>query len=302
MAIDWIGPSNQMGYPSWERLASLSIDVVKREVLGKNLRPLHAAFDSHDFPKVFELAKDLLGLPRLLQHLQQNFRPSHAGKIYELIAKWPIPVYLTTNFDDEIQNHLAKLSEAYLLYTNSEEHLSQLLPDLNGAIVKLHGDLRSENGLILTTSQYRDILCGDSWKYWRTKMTSIFQMNRVIVIGYSISDPNITHVLEAAKQGAGVIQPVCWISPDVTPETAREYLEKYRIRVIPYDNRDGEHKSLIRLIENISDFISPRTSVHIQEQIARISQSPLGDNAAAPGFFVFNKLSTHVILIEKGWM
>src|SRR5260370_36952897 len=171
--------------------------------------------------------------------------------------------------------------------------LSALVPDMSGAVVHLHGDLRSGDGLILTTSQYREILRGPRWQYWRTKMTSIFQMNRVIVLGHSLFDPHVRHVLEAAKRGAGVVQPVCWIAPDVGQDVVREYLEKYRIRVITYDNRDHSHQNLARLVETISDFVPSRVSVHISQAVAKASDSPLGSSAAAPGFFVFTKLSTH---------
>ena len=60
--------------------------------------------------------------------------------------------------------------------------------------------------------------------------------------------------------------------------------------MIPYNNADGQHRNLFRLIENVNDFIPPWTIIHIQSRIAKMSRSPLGSNAAAPGFFVFNKL------------
>lgn len=173
------------------------------------------------------------------------------------------------------------------------------MPDFTGGIIKLHGDLKSGKGLILTASQYREIEQADSWRYWRTKMTSVFQMNRVVVIGHSLSDNSIRHVLEAAKQGSGVLQPICWIAPDVSYEISKDFLEKYRIRVISYDNQDGEHRNLLRLIETINDFIPPRPAIHIQQQIAEAIQSPLGINAAAPGFFVFNKLVAQSAFEEK---
>ncbi len=285
------GPSIQMGYPSWKELASQAISAVKVERPENSLTTLNTVLEKGDFARVFEEAKKILGGPRLLQVLEEKLTPSRRGEIYKLIARWPVPVYLTTNYDNEIQKHLADLGETYIPYTNSEDHLSYLLPELNGAIFKLHGDLRSETGLILSTSEYRAIAESDTWRYWRTKMTSVFQMSRLVVIGHSLSDRNIRHVLEAAKQGAGVLQPICWIAPDVSPEQRTEFLEKYRIRVISYDNRDGGHRNLLRLIESISDFIPPRTTIGIQENISQLSHSPLGSGAGAPGFFVFNKLA-----------
>ena len=290
------GPSTAMGYPSWRTLAGLAVSLVKLEAIGRDPAAIEAAFRAGRNEDVFGLAAGLVGMPRLLQHLRDNFRPDPAdgayASIYEHIARWPIAVYMTTNYDHEIARHLAHAGEtSYIEYSNSEDALSVLLPDISGAVVHLHGDLSTESGLVLTSSQYREILSGPQWQYWRTKMTSIFQMNRVIVVGHSLYDPHVVHVLEAAKKGAGVIQPVCWIAPDVAWEATREYLERYRIRVVSYDNRDRSHSNLVRLVETLSDFVPSRVSVHVSQAVAQVVDSPLGANAAAPGFFVFTRLS-----------
>jgi len=294
------GLSIERGYPSWKRLAELAIELARVEGNQSNISEAESAYKRGDYAFVFEKIKEWIGIERLLQHLQLHLRASkNDKKIYELIAKWPIPVYLTTNYDNEIHDSLVELGEAYNTFNNSEEHFGHLIPDLNGAIVKLHGDLLGEKGLVLTTSQYKQIANGDEWKYWRTKLTSIFQMNRVVVIGHSLTDTHIKHVLEAAKLGAGVQQPICWIAPDIDPRLSQEYLEKYRIRIVSYDNRDGGHRNLLRLIESISDFIPQRLTVNIQKQIEAASQSPLEINAAAPGYFVFNKLASEANFEDK---
>jgi len=293
------GPSIEMGYPSWAKLALNAINTVKAERPAYAIRTLEAALHHEDFPEVFEEAVRVLGAPRLLQALQTNLNPSRSGDIYRIIARWPVPVYLTTNYDDEIQIRLAEVREAYLQYSNSEEHMGLLLPDLNGAVIKLHGDLRSEKGLILSRSQYQAISGAPGWQYWRTKMTSIFQMTPVVVIGHSLTDPNIRHVLEAAKSGAGVHQPICWIAPNLEFEESREYLERYRIRAIGYDNRDGDHANLRRLLEHISDFVPPRTAIRLEPRFVPLLHSPLQESAAAPAFFVFNKLASQIDSDQK---
>jgi hypothetical protein len=293
------GPSNEMGYPSWGTLASVTESEARMVGRGSDFTALDSAVKRKDYPGVFQAVEGILGEPSLRQILQEQLKPTGSGEIYELMARWPVPIYLTTNYDDEIQRKLAELREAYVSYSNSEDHLASLSMDQEGAIFKLHGDLRSENGLILTKNQYRAIEEGDEWAYWRTKMTSVFQMARVVVVGHSLSDKNIRHVLGAAKRGAGVVQPVCWIAPDVDLDQSREFLEMYRIRVISYDNRDGTHRNLRRLLKHITQFIPPRTAIGIREQIARVSQSPLGSSAAAPGFFVFNKLAAQSNYDEK---
>ena len=126
---------------------------------------------------------------------------------------------------------------------------------------------------------------------WHTKLTAIFSTQRVIVVGHSLADPDVRHILAAAKQGAGVERPVCWIAPDVPPDSRREYLTKWRVRVLSYDNRDGDHRNLVRLLRHLDDFVPPRTAVPVRDTIAAVAEAGGQPNAAAPGYFVFNNLS-----------
>jgi len=293
------GPSIEMGYPTWEELASLAAQVVNVEHAGMDLTNINVALVQGDYPRAFQEVGHVLGSPRLLQLLRENLRPIRKSRIYEMLARWPIDVYMTTNYDDELQNSLSRLTLAYTTYSNSEDHLSQLVPDLTGAIFKLHGDLRSEEGLILTSDHYQEISEASSWQYWRTKITSVFQMSRVIVIGHSLSDKNIKHVLQAAKKGAGVTQPVLWIAPNVPADSRRQLLEDYRIRVIAYEDKGNQHRNLVKLIETVNEFVPPRVQIRVQEQIELVKRSSGHPAAAATGFFVFNEFSKAKDFDEK---
>lgn len=286
------GPSIEMGYPDWKKLANSAIQLIEVEGQLAQVPELKEAYAKNDFAKVFEQAQKAIGIKRLISFLNEKLKPTETGKIYEMLARWPVEVYLTTNYDDEIQTNLAKLDVAYRVYSNSEDSLGYLHPKFSGAIFKLHGDLKSEQGLVLTSSQYDEISNSESWEYWRTKLTSVFQMKPVIIIGHSLTDPHIQHILRAAKKGAGVIQPICWIAPDVSFDDQQKYLEEFRIRVVSYSNKSGNHKNLFQLINTVTQFMQSRTAVQIQTRIAEVTSSPLGAHAAAPGFYVFNKLNS----------
>jgi hypothetical protein len=286
------GPSTQAGYPQWSELADIAVRAVRSHLGEAQATRLRPHLNARDYPAVFESAAELIGMPTLLEPLRSALRrrSGATNDIYRVLARWPVPVYLTTNFDDEIHDTVNAVAPAYHEYTNTVDHLSLLSPSTRGAIFKLHGDLRSANGLVLTKSQYLDIATGDSWESWRIKMTSVFQMCRVIVIGHSLTDPHIRHVLESAKKGGGISRPVCWIAPDVTPDECRRYLENFRIRVISYDNRDGLHRNLPGLLKTISDFVPARTSIRMRNDVATATSHALGSSAAATGFYIFNSL------------
>lgn len=286
------GPSVAMGYPSWRQLASHTIDLLRRESSKSNLQKAEKAFQSSDYSGVFEEAFNALVPDHVLSTLRQKLIPSRPNvKIYDILSKWPISVYLTTNYDDALQSHLTTIGETYIPYTNSPDHMAFLNSSLTNAIVKVHGDLRSQKGLVLTKSQYRAIQNDLNWKYWRDSMAAVFRMQPIIMIGFSLKDPHIKQILQTVKESAGVHQPVCWIAPDIDFQAAQDFLVNFRIRVISYDNRDGTHANLTRLIDNISQFVFSRTSQKIRKEIAEAVQSPLGQRASAPGFFVFNKIA-----------
>ena len=293
------GPSTAMGYPNWRSLAEHASTVTCVEGSGHDPTVLNRALARADYPLVFEHAKRGLGLPRLRQVLAEQLRPQGSAEIYAILARWPVSVYLTTNFDDEIATHLTDLREAHLCYGNSADHFSHLHPEASGIICKLHGDLRADDGLVLTSGDYDAIASEPSYTYWLTKLTAIFSTQRVIVVGHSLADPHVRHVLAAARQGAGVERPVCWIAPDVSPDQKREYLTKWRVRVVSYDNREGDHRNLLNLLRHLNDFTPPRTAVPVRDTIAAVTEAGSKPNAAAPGYFVFNNLHSQDSFEEK---
>ncbi len=124
-----------MEYPSWETLATVALDTVKIESTGHDRRNLEKALKRRDYPQVLELAKDILGGAKLLQTLRNTLAPKRSGAIYRMIAEWPVPVYLTTNYDDEIQQHVSKAGAAFISYSNSEDDMSLLSPGVSRVLL-----------------------------------------------------------------------------------------------------------------------------------------------------------------------
>lgn len=282
------GPSNAMGYPSWSDLAKAAVrycesvgpvDNTLRDLLEKS---------PPNYPEVFQRVGKIVTMPVLLRELRavmKAYTPEDS-EIYNIIASWPVPVYLTTNFDDQIQTSLVSVGEAYIPYGNSAEHMALLNERLSGAVMKLHGDLRSNTGLVLTTDQYKSIVVGPEFEYWRKRMEAIMQMRPMVIVGHSLSDPNIKHVLKIAKHASGVERPICWIADDSNESLSRKYLNDYRIRVIGYSNTTGKHEGLLPLLRTVSRFVPPRSSVVIADR-AIMEREP---SRAATALHVFNRL------------
>jgi hypothetical protein len=291
------GPSNEMGYPTWRALASSAVDAIRAEAGDEACATAKRHADASELPEAFDALASVAGMERLVELLRAELVPRRAtGSMYEQITRWPIPVYLTTNYDDEIQSHLARLGLAFRTLTNSPDHFGLVTRDLDGAIVKIHRDLTTLDGLVLTQAHYGRLAHTTAGEYWRTRLGAVFAMNRVVILGYSLTDPHMRAVLSAAKSGTSAHQPVIWVAPNVTTRQARDWLENYRIKVIAYPSVDGDHSGLKSLVKSISQFVIPRESVQIRRDMAEVLEANAGGEPAATAVYVFNQLAPYVDL------
>lgn len=249
-----------MGYPSWKSLAMATLKLVPPT--DPDYRALTKLIDSCDFPEVFErMASRLGGIENLLTQIRPLFKPQRTeSEAYTIICDWPFRCYLTTNYDDEIGNHLRKEKEHFTVSSNSQADLSAITAQSMRRIVKLHGDLNHGEGLVLTTDQYTAFETGGSRQYFRNKLISIFQMVPVVIIGHSMSDRDFKSLLRLAKESASPNNPIYTIVADVNQVESDRLLREFNIRVLSYPNPNGDHSQLIYLLRQINRFVVPRTS------------------------------------------
>lgn len=289
------GPSTACGYPSWRNLASRTVEeLLAKEAPVGVAKAASAHLSARDYPSVFSAAEASLGRERLIAFLRSKLTRSAHGNndLYDVLARLPVSTYLTTNYDDELLEALNRAQAIFKLYGNDEPHIRMLTSNVAGTIFKIHGDLIGGEGLVLTKDDYAKISGGPEWEYWRTAMTTMFQTRKVIIFGHSLTDPNIQHVLSAARRGAGIDNPICWLAPDATFEQRKQMLDQYRIRVISYPNSDGKHSALVKYAETLSSFVYPRASIRQSIEIQSALAVSTERDAAASGFFVFNRVQS----------
>jgi hypothetical protein len=96
---------------------------------------------------------------------------------------------ITTNWDKLLENLFPKLK----VYTGQSD-LFFKHPQSIGEIFKIHGCISKYSSLILSKNDYENFNKKNA--YLAAKLLSIFLENPVIFIGYSITDKNITDLLE----------------------------------------------------------------------------------------------------------
>jgi hypothetical protein len=244
-------------------MAEQAIALVDAKRLSSNdAKAFQMLLSKEDYPEVFERVAGLLGgVQPMLDGLRKTFAPKqNTGKAYEYLARWPFRCYLTTNYDDEISSHLRRLGQHFTTLKNVQADLAQITSDSSRLIVKLHGDLNSPNDIVLATSQYSSFETGGVRAYFRSKLTSIFQMVPVVVIGHSMSDRDLRLILQFAKESASPDKPTYVIVADAHEPDITKFYREYNIHLLSYPNPDKTHVNLLYLLKLLDRFIIPRTA------------------------------------------
>ena len=284
------GPSCELGYPSWQKLAELTYKELTDMGRVSDSKSYEKYLAKKEYPELFRQAErdleDRNALVNLLKPLLTISSKNH-GVLYELITKWPFACYLTTNYDDEIATYLAKLNEHYTVRRNRPQDFSLWRDGVSHLIQKLHSDLNYPDEVILTSADYQRIYVDDSAQYFRDRLCDVFKMFDIFIIGHSLSDPDINYILQLAQKVRGPQHPIYMAAADFTKADEQEFLEKYNIALVRYSNPDGTHSELRRILKTADRFIAPR--YRFRER-SNIDSRPEEEIESAIAIFLYRRL------------
>jgi hypothetical protein len=272
------GPSSELGYPSWEKLTKDVRAEVLRVKPTADQESFNKFIDRKDFPAALRQAEVELGSrAELISVVQRVFRPGAsnvAHPIYEYLAKWPFACYLTTNYDNEIQKALIARKVYFQTISNTIQDLALLRDGVGNLIVKLHADLNETARVVLTSKDYDTLISAPEGAPFRARLRQIFETFNILVVGHSMSDPDLQLVLSTAKYSASADHPIFMIVANATAGDEREFLERFNIRLISYEDIDGTHRRLKGMLNMADRFIAARGDApaqnisHLKDEIA----------------------------------
>jgi hypothetical protein len=152
---------------------------------------------------------------------------------------------------------LARNKVYFRTIQNTKEDFAEIRADASSLIVKLHSDLNHEDRAVITSADYARLL-GNDGRYFRERLRSIFEMFDVLIVGHSLNDPDLRLILQIAKETANPEHPVFMTIAGATRAEQLELLEQFNIVALSYDNSDGRHAQLRRLLSLTDKFVIPR--------------------------------------------
>jgi hypothetical protein len=279
-----------MGYPTWHKLAGECIVAAKRLVPSLDDTLFARLMAAKDYPRVFKYVQQALGRDDLLRLVATHLSSDHSpGKAYGILAKWPFRFYMTTNWDSEIQAHLERLGQHFTEIGNSHAEITQITDDTTRQIVKLHGMLSKSDGVVIAEDDYQSFKVSDARKYFRDTLRAILRTLPAVIIGHSLSDPDLQTILETAKTIAPSHRPIYMIVADPRREDVHSFLGRYNIHLIGYVS-DSTHSHFLRLLSTIDKFVVPRTDTVIRP----VDLLPQEEIEVATSLLVFNSLNKSI--------
>lgn len=284
------GPSCEIGYPSWYDLAKSTYERLLTNGYVKDKKSYESYLEQKKFAELFRQAEvDIGNRQKLIDCIKALLIPStkEQGVIYETISKWPFACYLTTNYDNELKSYIDRTGESFSVLRNRKEDFSVIRDGISNLILKLHSDLDHAGEVIVTSADYERFYVSDEGQYFRDKLRQVFEMFDILIIGYNLSDPDINYVLQLAKKTTNPAHPIYLVSSAFNQADERELLERYNIVLLRYENTDGKHSRLRKILSAVNKYIVPRG----QAMLRMPAHSPPAEEVqAASALFLFRRL------------
>jgi len=126
---------------------------------------------------------------QLIEEFDRRLRPTLN---HELLARLPINIFWTTNYDSLIEDSLRDAGRMVAV-NHSQEQLTSQSNSADVVVYKIHGDKSRPDQCILSQDDYERFM--DT----RGEFVGILQSSLVektfLFLGYSLSDPNVDHIL-----------------------------------------------------------------------------------------------------------
>jgi hypothetical protein len=240
-------------------------------------------------PELFSLAQHDLGSRNdLVDVVRVALAPSakRTGTLYEHLVRWPFACYLTTNFDDELPDRLRAAGIPFQTLGNRVEDFHALRDGASGLILKIHSDLAHPRDAVLTSADFQRLEASSEGQYFRDRLRAVFETFDILVFGHSLKDPDIGLILRTARETASPEHPVYLVMADLTAAEQRELRLTHNVRAITYNNSDGTHAELKRIVRVADKFIASRAQFVSPRKIIQSAD----DSEAAVSLLIFRRL------------
>jgi len=193
--------------------------------------------------------------------IQKGAKP---GLLHQRIVELDCPLIITTNYDTLMESAVGMFSDTDAIVATFDQTalVRHILKGEAGrrddrVVFKIHGTIAKGSGnVVLTELDYRKLMYHSS--EYRTLLQAVFTTRVVLMIGFSMSDPELGLMMESVRNNVANRQgfPDYMILPagEKGPIEQKRLLRDFGVKVIEYEAPNGDHAELTEIITHLSQF------------------------------------------------
>ena len=235
---------NGLQMPTWPELT---------EILAKDAK----VSPDCDGPFVASAYEKKFGHVQLIEAIRKALHADHAesGEAHKAFVELPFDTIYTTNFDLLLEDSYSLVRKPFRSLVGELQMPFHGGP-LTTSIVKMHGDLRHEEYIIVTQEDYDSYLT--DYPVIATHLSAMLITRTALFIGYSLSDPDFNNIREIIRSRLGKFERMAYIiqfdvSPDDVEKMLAENLHVISISTESDKSKDSELKDLFTNIQQSLD-------------------------------------------------
>ena len=273
------GLSMQCGLPSWRQLLEMMLDYAVEEGVRLPYREeIAMEIKKGNLLDVADELRERLGDGRF--HNFMFDRLGHARSPSEAhYAFWDLPFanVITTNYDLLLESaYFSRRGQPLRKSTHTTFAMPLSPAGAEPHLFKLHGSLDDLGNVVFGRADYRKLNLYTGRLY--THLMTMFTQNTVLFLGYSLTDPDLTTLLENMREAYDRTVPNCYAL--VTNETISEFrgdrlAKNYNLHTIPYDPSDASHPEVLEFLRGLGRSVRERG-----RQAVETSESAAGEELA----------------------
>lgn len=150
------------------------------------------------------------GRVQLIESIRRMLHTDSArpGRPHRAFAQLPFDTIYTTNFDLLLEDAYQQAKRPFRSLVG-EHQLPFHAGKTASSVIKMHGDLRHEENIVVTKADYDSFM--DRYPVVATHLAAMLITRTPLYIGYSLSDPDFVHIQEVVRSRLGRFERMAYV-------------------------------------------------------------------------------------------
>ncbi len=214
---------------------------------------------------VAERYEQKFGRVQLIEAIRDALQSDRArpGKAHRAFVKLPFDTIYTTNFDLLLEAAYSEDTRPFRSLVR-ELQLPFHAGQMASSIIKMHGDLRHEEHIVVTQNDYDGFM--DRYPVVATHLSAMLITRTPFFIGYRLSDPDFDNIRKVVRSRLGAFERMAYVVQfNVEPLRIEEAFSD-KIHIINLDSDPGSDRDEIleSLFKNVQEQLDTKAGINLR--------------------------------------